>query len=333
VPGAIGRVDSGMEFRTINRGERDAVLDLLAHWLGDRDFFARYFEHDPTFRDDLCFVAADRGRIVSTCQVFRKSVRLNGAVVQVGGVGNVFTLQEYRGRGLAGELLTRGVQAMEAHGFDLSLLFATRLAFYGRLGWMSHVRHLVFIDAGRVAAAGPYSLAPFAASDLEAVARIYERYTAAFNGPTVRDQGYWHGQLCYAGNPREDFLVARAGGEIVAYARGTTLYDFYLIMEHGHLPGHEDALGQLVCRLHAVEGAAWPGTITQLAVAPAVQSRLRARGLNLHPVEDVFWMWRIISPERLAPKLGVATAELDTDDVFHRLLPPERSVYWIADRF
>jgi predicted N-acetyltransferase YhbS len=322
-----------MEFRTINRHERDAVLDLLKHWLGDRDFFARYFHHDPAFRDDLCFVATDRGRIVSTFQVFRKSVRINGAVVDVGGVGNVFTLPEYRERGVAAELLTRGVRAMEEHEFDLSLLFAVRLAFYGRLGWMSHLRHLTFIDAVRADAEGSYALAPFAVADLDAVMQIYERYNHGFTGPTVRDQHYWRGQLRYAGNPHEDFLVARRGNEIVAYARGTPLYEFYVVMEHGYLPGHEEALVQLLCRLHASEGAALPGTIVQLAVAPLVQERLRARGLNLRTVEDVFWMWRIISPARLAAKLGVLEAELETDDVFHRLLPPEHSVYWIADRF
>jgi predicted N-acetyltransferase YhbS len=322
-----------LELRTIDRDERDAVLDLLKHWLGDRDFFARYFQHDPNFRDDLCFVATDQGRVVSTFQVFRKSVRMNGAVVEVGGVGNVFTLPEYRERGVAAELLTRGVRAMEEHEFDLSLLFAVRLAFYGRLGWMSHLRHLVFIDPTRVEAKGEYSLAPFVPSDLDAVAQIYERYTAALSGPTVRDARYWHGQLRYAGNPHEDFLVARAGNQLVAYARGTSLYDFYVVMEHGCLPGHEDALVQLICRLHATEAAALPGTITQLAIAPAVQERLRGCGLSLRTVEDVFWMWRVIAPARLAAKLGVSEAELDTDDVFHRLLPPERSVYWIADRF
>jgi GNAT superfamily N-acetyltransferase len=322
-----------IELRTIATHERDGVLDLLQNWLGDRDVFARYFHHDPAFSDDLCFVAVDQGRIVSTFQVFRKSLRINGAVVDVGGVGNVFTLPEYRERGIAAELLTRGVRAMEEHEFDLSLLFAVRLAFYGRLGWMSHLRHLTFIDSVRVDAEGSCSLAPFAAADLDAVTQIYERYNNRLSGPTVRNQPYWHGQLRYAGNPHEDFLVARDGDEIVAYARGTPLYDFYVVMEHGYLPGYEDALAQLICRLHATEGAAFPGTIAQLAVAPVVQERLRARGLNLRTVEDVFWMWRIISPARLAAKLGVPAAELETDDVFHRLLPPEHSVYWIADRF
>jgi hypothetical protein len=47
----------------------------------------------------------------------------------------------------------------------------------------------------------------------------------------------------------------------------------------------------------------------------------------------MFWMWRIISEKRLAAKLGVPASGLGGDDVYHRLLPPERSVFWIADRF
>lgn len=324
---------SDLDFRTIMPHERDAVLDLLGQWFGDREFFARYFRHDPGFRDDLCFVATDQGRVVSTLQVFRKPVRLNGAVVQVGGVGNVFTTEAYRERGVASQLLTRAVAAMDEHGFDLSLLFAVRLAFYGHLGWQSHLRHLVFIEPAKVPSDGPFAIAPFAASDLDAVMAIYDSYNAGFSGPTVRDSRYWQGQLRCAGNPHEDFLVARAGHEIVAYARGTLLYDFYVIMEHGFLPGHDEALAQLMCRLHSTAATAFPGTIAQLAIAPAVQHRLRERGLTLRTVEDVFWMWRITSPQRLATKLGMGEAELEADDVFFRLLPPEQSVYWIADRF
>jgi predicted N-acetyltransferase YhbS len=324
---------SDIEFRTIASQERDAVLDLLAHWLHDRAFFARYVHHDPTFRDDLCFVAVDHGTIVSTLQVFRKQVRIDDAVVHVACVGNVFTATEYREHGLASQLLTRAIAAMDQHEFDLSLLFATRLVFYSRHGWQSHVRHLVFIERADTALTGQYAIAPFRDSDLDAVMRIYDSYVDGLSGPTVRDRHYWQGQLRYAGNPKEDFLVARDGSAIVAYARGTSLYDFYVVMEHACLPGYEDALAELICRLHSVEASAAPGTITQLAIAPAVQERLRSRGLTLRSVEDMFWMWRVVSPERLAAKLGVPPDTLATDDVYYRLLPPERSVFWIADRF
>ncbi|MFI5396538.1 MAG: GNAT family N-acetyltransferase [Candidatus Binatia bacterium] len=322
-----------MEFRTILPHERDAVLDLLKQWFGDREFFARYFRYDHGFRDDLCFVAVDEGRIVSTLQVFRRRVRICGEVLEVGGVGNVFTAEPYRERGLASELLGRAIKAMDEHGFDLSLLFAVRLLFYSRHGWSSHVRHLLFIDPADVEGSGPYTITPFTPSDLGTVMDIYDTSSAALSGPTVRDAAYWHGQLRLAGNPDEDFLVARANGRIVAYVRGTLLYDFYQIIEHACLPGHEDALTQLVCWLHGTKARTLPGTITQLAIAPTVQQQLQERGLAVRTVEDVFWMWQIISPERVAAKLGMQPADLAAEDILFRLLPPEQSVYWIADRF
>jgi predicted N-acetyltransferase YhbS len=329
---------SDLELRTIQSHERDAVLDLLAHWFGERDaamraFFARYFDHDPTFRDDLCFVATDSGRMVCTLQVFRKRVRVHDAVVEVGGIGNVLTLPEYRERRIASELLLQAVAAMEAHGFDLSLLFAVRLPFYTRLGWQSHIRHLVYVEGSAATATRRYTIAPFIATDLDAVMQIYEHYNARLSGSTVRDHAYWRGQLRYAGNPQEDFLIARSGTTPIAYARATPLYGFYVVMEHGYAPGHEDALTELICALQARNTTAPAGMITQLAIAPTVQEQLRARGLTLRTVEDVFWMWRIIAPTQLAAKLGLDPTEIDSDDIFLRLLPPERSVYWTADRF
>jgi predicted N-acetyltransferase YhbS len=322
-----------MELRTIEVSERGAVLDLLAEWLGDRAFFARYLEHDPTFRADLCFVAADEGRFVSTLQVFRKRIRLRGAVAEVAAVANVFTTAGYRDRRLASQLVTMASAAMADHGFDLSLLFATRIPFYGRLGWQSHVRQLLYIEPGNCPADGDYALRVFTPADLPAVMEIYDAYNAERVGTTVRDVPYWEGQLRYAGNPQEDFLLAADGERVVAYARGTKLYDFYVVMEHAHLAGAEAALTQLIGHLHGSVARALPGTITHLTTSPEVQRALKANGLELRTVDDVFWMWRVVSPARLAAKLGIDPIDLENDDVFFRLLPPATSVYWMADRF
>ena len=115
--------------------------------------FRSLFPNDPSFRDDLCFVAVDDDLIVSTLQVFSKRVHVNGAVLEVGGVGNVFTTQRYReAAGMA--LLTQAIKTMDEVGFDLSPLFAVRLLFYSRHGWRSHLRHLLFIDPADVGGSG-----------------------------------------------------------------------------------------------------------------------------------------------------------------------------------
>ena len=320
----------GITFRTIAPHERDIVLDLLGAWIS-REFFARYFQHDPTYRDDLCFVACDGDRIVSTLQVFTKHVRVNGTVLTVGGIGNVYTDPPYRQRGLAPALLQRAIAAMERSGFDVSLLFATRLELYGALGWRSHVRHLSFIEAGGGTQSGRYTLAPFEPSqDLTAVMTLYARQCDSMNGTTVRDRAYWNGQLQYAGNPDERFLLARDHSDVVAYARYTSLYGFDTIMEHAALPGRHDALADLFCQLHA---AANPGTLCQLACEKGFDDILRERGLTVHTAEDGFWMWRVINPHQLGAKLAIAPEATAAADFFPRLFPAEQSVYWIADRF
>jgi hypothetical protein len=111
------------------------------------------------------------------------------------------------------------------------------------------------------------------------------------------------------------------------------MYGFYMIMEHGAVSGHEEAVTQLVCALHHGPAHHLPGSITHLSVAPGVQRALTARGLTLRPIEDVFLMWWIVSYERLAAKLGLNPAELERQDIFFRLLPPGESVYWTSDRF
>ncbi|MBI4518699.1 MAG: GNAT family N-acetyltransferase [Deltaproteobacteria bacterium] len=326
-----------MTLRTISSPERGAVLDLLDQWIS-RDFFGRYFAHDPAFRDDLCFVAADGERLVSTLQVFTKDIRVNGATLRVGGVGNVFTAPAYREQRVASGLLTRAIAAMEEKKFDLSLLFAVRINFYSRLGWCSHRRLFNFIDPGQPLISGRHAIERFVPErDLDAIMALYQAYSGQLPGTTVRDRRYWLGQLRYAGNPAEDFLVARAGTEagqpIVAYARATPLYDYYVVTEHGYLPGHAPALADLVCRLHVVEAAGWTGTLVQLAFEPEVLELLRQRGVATRLVEDVFWMWRLVSPEQLARKLGRTRAEIEHQDFFQQLLPPERSVFWLSDRF
>jgi GNAT superfamily N-acetyltransferase len=315
--------------RTIAPHERGAVLDLLAGWLNDRAFFERYLVHDPSFRDDLCFVAEDDGRPVSTLQVFRKLVRVDGATLAVGGVANVYTDPALRAAGLATALLERAIAAMAAEGFDVSLLFATRLEFYGRLGWRSARRLLTFIDPGGPSA--DVQSARFDAErDLGGVRAVYDAHSLPIAGATLRDARYWSGQLRYAGNPDERFLLARRGGRVVAYARAASLYEFNTVIEHGCLPGEEAELAELLLELHA---GATTGTLAQLAPSAALAARLAERGLTIRTVDDQSAMWRVIDPERLAATLRLSRAAVMREDFFTELLPAERSRYWLSDRF
>ncbi|HZO83025.1 MAG TPA: GNAT family N-acetyltransferase [Candidatus Binataceae bacterium] len=345
-----------MELRAARRGERDEVLDLLALWYGDRDFFARYNRHDPGFRDDLCLVACDAGRIVATVQIFDRSINLRGAPVPMGGIGSVYTLESWRGRGLASALMRLAVATMGREGFELSLLFAERLDFYARFGWRAATRQFTAVaDAQAIVPDGEFDLARFDETrDLPEVAALHRAYSGRFETTVVRDERGWRGNLRYAGNPGEYFVVARRPHDraIAAYARAMMFHGFPMVMEYGYGSDAAGAMVALFAHLgHAAAGlgsspaqadgaailrspAAAPGTaliVTHGAHDPDLEGRLSAAGAFLMHHPDNFYMWRVIAPARLAERLNCSPTEVEAN--FFSLLEAPNALYWTADRF
>jgi GNAT superfamily N-acetyltransferase len=252
-----------MEVRGARRNEREEVLDLLTPWHNDREFFARYNKIDPTFRDELCLVARDGGRLVSTVQIFDRAVNLDGQAVPMGGIGSVFTAKEYRHKRVASALMQLAVETMTREGFEVSLLFADRLTFYNQFGWREVGRTFSVLTG----AAGMQSVnldrdrdrdrdgwdrfeidVFDEARDFAEVVAIHRAYSGRFNVTAVRDEPGWRANLRFAGNQpsegsEEYFTICRErSGRIAAYARVTRLYGISMVMEFGYRPGDFDAM-------------------------------------------------------------------------------------------
>jgi predicted N-acetyltransferase YhbS len=245
-----------MEVRAARRIERDQVLDLLAHWYNDRAFFARYNQNDPYFRDELCLIARDGGRIVSSVQIFDRAIHLDGQVVPMGGIGSVFTLEEYRHKGVASALMRLSVETMIRQGFEVSLLFAERLTFYNQFGWREIDRKFSILEAAAaLEAPGHFVIDSFETErDLGEVAAIHRSYSGRFNVTAVRDDTSWRANLKFAGavtswnettdqalnpgeEPQEYFIVCRDDARIAAYARVIRFHGVSMIMEYGYVDG------------------------------------------------------------------------------------------------
>jgi predicted N-acetyltransferase YhbS len=347
-----------VKIRTLRASEREALLELLDGWEvpdgwpgRSADFFRRYVEDDPTFRDENVIVAEDAGRLVSCAQIFPRPLRVGDATVPAGGIGSVFTRPEARRSGVASAVLEEAARSMRERGMLLSLLFASRLSFYGRLGWESWrgARTLVRRTDSAVPAAATNGIRiePFARErDLEDVRSLHTSYTGKRQGAVIRDEALWEATLRNGGNPAEDFFVARRGSEVVAYARATVVSGFLILTELGRTQDDASALADLVVRLltprehDPLERPGRPSCeLRSLGVGPllddaALADELAARGLGLSTHPDENTMLRCLDPEGLARATG---AKLPAGDGGHsllrRLLPPERFAFWSADRF
>lgn len=353
-----------MEFRTARRSERDEVLDLLASWYNDRNFFARYNEHDPGFRDELCLVAHDGGRIVATAQIFDRLVNFAGQAVPLGGIGSVYTHEDARKRGVASELMRLAVATIEREGFEVSLLFTERTDFYAKFGWRAANRTFTAIAGAenlvsRIGVVGHDDPAGAAverfdaARDLAPVATIHRAYSGPLNGTVVRDDRHWRANLVYAGNPREHFIVARGpGGNLIAYARAILMEGYPVVMEYGYERDAVRAMLALFAHLGAIVAGGDPESslvrdgreiikpagaqvasilATHSIHDPALEQVLTSSGCFLMHHEESFYMWRMVAPDKFARRFAIQPSAAEAK--LFEMVEDKRSLFWTADRF
>ncbi len=186
--------------------------------------------------------------------------------------------------------------------------------------------------------------------DLDEVMALHERYSASRDGTVVRDRAFWLGQLGFAGNPTEEFLVARdASGRIEAYARASLFEGFCAILELGRseTPTATLALADLVQHsmaprdpdLSAARAGRPSAEFRRMLLAPthddaALDAALAARGVVPKHFEERASMLRVVNAEALARRFGEAPRAGESPaSMLCRVMPPEQLVFWPADRF
>jgi predicted N-acetyltransferase YhbS len=352
-----------MELRSARRGERDEVLDLLARWYDDREFFALYNQNDPKFRDELCLIARDQGVLVATVQIFDRAINLDGHRTPMGGIGSVFTREDYRHKRVASDLMRLAIETMGREGFEVSLLFAERLTFYNQFGWREVERKFsVLANAASIRTPRTFTIDVFDTDrDFAEVVAIHRAYTGRFNVAAVREDTDWRANLLFAGNQpqrpgegsAEYFVLARDGATIAAYARVTRFHGVAMLMEYGYRDSSEDAMLALLRHLgeaaagapHSAplagdhrrasllrEGAAASGVIvTHTAHDPNLEAKLAASSVPVAYHTDNNYMWRIISAEKLGQRLGLPPEGAGARAF--ELFASDRSLFWTSDRF
>jgi predicted acetyltransferase len=125
------------ELRSLRPAERPAALALWDEVFGGgaEEYFPRYFEADPAYRDVDCHVALVEGQLVSAVLVCRRRMEWEGREILCGAVANVATREAFRRQGLSRALLARAIAAMESEGIAFSILLTGSPGHYAALGW------------------------------------------------------------------------------------------------------------------------------------------------------------------------------------------------------
>jgi predicted GNAT family N-acyltransferase len=122
-----------------------ALLDQIYDWL--RETFVEENENTTWSDVDWHVLVRVLGKLVSHVEIVERIAQVDGRAVELGGIGGVMTLTEWRGRGLS----SVGMQAAQGFmceklGVEFGLLLCDReiVPFYEKLGWTEEEGPLVY---------------------------------------------------------------------------------------------------------------------------------------------------------------------------------------------
>lgn len=307
------------EVRAIREDEYDGCLELWKTVFPNdpAGFFERYFFGDHDFQPEYTRVRMVDGRIVSAVHIVKRIVSCGDLTLTMGGVANVATLPEFRGKGYSTACMKQAIEIMEADAMDFSLLATGIHDFYGRQGYETVEREILsgeirpdFTHQYSYITVRPYEERDDAALHLIHLAFNRERpLTVRRSGPYWRDWIGW-----YRGASPGKARIAELDGNVVGYC-------FYSLDEE-----RQECRVQEIAVRDAAEAA-----IGVLLEAAAVDSlaheipRLKIRVPALPEVREA--AGRIYLDPQIKPDNGSMARLLHRDNLL-RGLAPELTDRW-----
>ncbi len=211
-----------IEFRALKDTdeEKEQCLNLwcAAFDSTSREYFARYFYGDVEWLPYYTQVAVLDGKIVSSVTTVKRIVSCGEFRLTMGGVANVSTYKEHRGKGYNAECLKRIIGVMEADAFDFTTLGTGITDYYAKFGYeIERSKRLSgTIREDFSPRKTKYQVRLATPADRPAIQEIYRTYNAKRPIAVQRNESYWRGWVC--DSAEQPFLAVGAEGEIVAYA-------------------------------------------------------------------------------------------------------------------
>lgn len=243
--------DSLIELRGCKSDEElKKVIDLCdaAFPNTQKEYFERHVLKDRTLLPEDTRILLKEGRIVSSVQVFPRSIYLRGDKIDFGGIGNVATLPLQRGKGYAALVMQDSLDYIRRKNLPISLLTTTINKYYEKFGFQTVKRHVGLIDLPHPQ---EYShIRIFDASiDLEKVIRLYDQYNTGSTGAIVRNRDYWMSQFSFCGEDKDLFLVYEERGDILGFVRADKKVDRVQVLEFASADHREEVVRKLFERL------------------------------------------------------------------------------------
>jgi predicted acetyltransferase len=286
--------------RPLEAHEQEACLDLWDAGFTDtpRDFFVKYFQHDANYQHGDTIVVEVDGQLVSAVHVVRREAYTREGIIGVGGIANVATHPDFRGKGYNAACLNAMIAHLDVDSFfDMSLLGTGIHDYYAKFGWE---RRVFYAWKGKPkpikASAKPIGLVKPIVSDLLMLQNLYKIYNQSRPLTFCRtpSDSYWSNWMqwdrhhVYMNSDNTAYaLINRQEGKESKKSKEKT----WRICEIGGIDSHTvaDFLTTLVAEAHV---ACVTNLILAMPISKEINAQLATLLDNPTPEPIPWWMVR-----------------------------------------
>jgi predicted acetyltransferase len=294
-------------------------------------FNSRAHGEDVVLRRSLC--AFDAGRVTAVARVIPLGQWFGGERLACAGIAGVAVLPEYRGRGVARELVRELLTRERARDVVVSALYPANAGLYRQLGYEYAGLRPQFRASVADLPPGKGQVRELANDELDMVIKCFSRYASAHNGPVeVLEPGYWAdlvlGKRGDGTYPRT--VVVPGDNGIVGYAsyylENRVGEDYRLACRH-LVALNATALSSLLGYFRRFQNAAkdlsWHGPPSMGPVGLSLQSN----GFSIVPLVSR-WMMRILDVQQAVEARGYPEVDGEAVIAVDDPLFPENAGPW-----
>jgi predicted N-acetyltransferase YhbS len=159
---------------------------------GYQDRLASFRRHLSYTEPGLARAAFDGDTLAAGVLIVDRQLRIGAATLHLGGIGDVFTLPQYRKKGYASAVFKDVITYLEDEAYDVSILFGIP-QFYWRFGYTTALRPHRLKMSNRTAGLdmGPYRVRAFKKADLPAVKTLHARTARRMTLAVERSDSLW----------------------------------------------------------------------------------------------------------------------------------------------
>ncbi len=286
-------------------------------------FFFSIVRNDPWYNPKFCLAIQKGKRYLSYIQIFDRSIYFQNQTIRVGGIGNVGTRPECRGRGYAGRLIEHALRIMGQEEMAVSFLYTTIQSYYERFGWKILPLEEQEIDISQLKHLRKHagSFRRLQEKDYPLLHEMYSQRQSILSGTLLRDFQYWESRPTWMSHVPVVLLEGEKPAAYFYYAKYTENRPVLTISEYGFSRPDPDLLTRLFAVMSIkAEEKACKGIKSFFAPDPDIYAFLQTEKWKIREIPYPFMMCRNVAGKG-----------------FHDIIQKEAEnngfVYWQTDAF